>query len=798
MSGDQPIERESALNAADRQLSTSKRNSKQYALIAISACAIITALVAAIVWLPPSTHKDVDELAESAYARELDKWRDVSRHPRYQELLALPYELPPGHKVAFRQPGYGMGEISHLKEMSESLELLDEMKRDPDRKVLMTDSEYPQIFLAYADPKHPVFITSDSILNTYHVAFANSFKSLEEIQADQLPTKLWGIQDRLQTVELEGDPELVDKARRLASIIIGVAAELVAPGQHPSQSSDLRIVVDYEVKIVQEAKGQRLPQWLGEPQAELVAIDYGRFRPQGFYSSGSFQLRRFYQAVQWLQAIPLHSEKQEHLTAAWLLAIAAGEEWDELATRYRTIFGESDQIDLVSLRRIAGDLPHNLESLPELLARMEEFVAKVPTQSHDQIGYEPESAPSVRVLSSVRAIENELFDDLIESPTTDLRTASAGLRVCASLRSSFAQDALSADASAQIKTVLETPHWPTGDSLHVHYLRCLKSLLDEPDAKAPHFMWQSDWHRKSCQTVSASWAQARNVGALGFVADSTYLNGGKLEPWGFVEPDPEFFERFAEHIEATAERLDDGIPNLPLAVARLADAIRFHCTKDTERITENDKTQWYVLYQRFVAFGHTFQSQAGPRPSFENLDEYTACCAAKLHHRLTAQTTLDTDDLAYVEAIGKGSGANWSKMADISRKLALIARTVMEGNELTENDSQFIRDYGNSIAGFFEYNRAAAETPRDDAFRSAVILSDPKGWHLHAAVARPRALYVLYPYQGKEILCRGAVMPYYEFIQRERLSDQSWHRLYDSNRRPAQPKWLAPLSDSTR
>ena len=34
---------------------------------------------------------------------------------------------------------------------------------------------------------------------------------------------------------------------------------------------------------------------------------------------------------------------------------------------------------------------------------------------------------------------------------------------------------------------------------------------------------------------------------------------------------------------------------------------------------------------------------------------------------------------------------------------------------------------------------------------------------LEVGVARPRALYVLYPIKGKEILCRGVVLPYYEF-----------------------------------
>src|SRR5207249_1186763 len=54
-------------------------------------------------------------------------------------------------------------------------------------------------------------------------------------------------------------------------------------------------------------------------------------------------------------------------------------------------------------------------------------------------------------------------------------------------------------------------------------------------------------------------------------------------------------------------------------------------------------------------------------------------------------------------------------------------------------------------------------------------------------------LYGLYPYQGKEILTRGAVMPYYEFPWATRLTDGEWLKLLDSPEAPPNPAWITPI-----
>ena len=102
--------------------------------------------------------------------------------------------------------------------------------------------------------------------------------------------------------------------------------------------------------------------------------------------------------------------------------------------------------------------------------------------------------------------------------------------------------------------------------------------------------------------------------------------------------------------------------------------------------------------------------------------------------------------------------------------------------------------YGDAIADIMLYGGNSSTFPRDDAMKVVDVHAAPAtGEYFHAAVGRPRIIYVLYPGKKKDILCSGAVMPYYEFKSDTRLNDMEWKARLDSDQCPSQPKWIAPL-----
>ena len=140
--------------------------------------------------------------------------------------------------------------------------------------------------------------------------------------------------------------------------------------------------------------------------------------------------------------------------------------------------------------------------------------------------------------------------------------------------------------------------------------------------------------------------------------------------------------------------------------------------------------------------------------------------------------------------------SRWTKLTELCRRLEQLAKKQRNGEEFDADDNEFISEYGNDLAALLLYESHAGTKPFDDALRAVAILThqqvrSAETVHFHVAVGRPRAIYVLYPFQGKEVLCRGAVLPYYEYTHASPLTDDEWKSLHDSPNRPPPPVWLS-------
>jgi hypothetical protein len=138
--------------------------------------------------------------------------------------------------------------------------------------------------------------------------------------------------------------------------------------------------------------------------------------------------------------------------------------------------------------------------------------------------------------------------------------------------------------------------------------------------------------------------------------------------------------------------------------------------------------------------------------------------------------------------------ALWIRFAAVSRRLESIAHKQLRKKALNDSEKEFIKSYSETLAGIMLYGGNAYLTPRDDAPRVVDVFANPEqGGYLHVGVGRPRTLFVLYPWQDKTVLCQGAVMPYYEFVEPARLDDRMWKEKLDSDKRPAVENWLSPF-----
>ena len=139
----------------------------------------------------------------------------------------------------------------------------------------------------------------------------------------------------------------------------------------------------------------------------------------------------------------------------------------------------------------------------------------------------------------------------------------------------------------------------------------------------------------------------------------------------------------------------------------------------------------------------------------------------------------------------------WKTLRRICQRLEPLARKQLRGVPFDKEENDFLIRFEHDLADVM-FSRGDLRTqPPDNAPRIVDVFHNPiQKKYLTVGVARPRALYVLYPYRGEEILCRGAVLPYYEFPQPERLTDADWMKRLDSKDRPDIPAWIKPIVGS--
>ena len=136
----------------------------------------------------------------------------------------------------------------------------------------------------------------------------------------------------------------------------------------------------------------------------------------------------------------------------------------------------------------------------------------------------------------------------------------------------------------------------------------------------------------------------------------------------------------------------------------------------------------------------------------------------------------------------------WARLGSICRRLEALAHKELRGVPFSSEENGFIKGYGEQIAGVMLYGGNSYVNPRDDAPQIVQVFYNPSiGRGLQVGIARPRAIYVLYPVRDGQILCRGAAMTYYEFQHPTSMTDAEWKEMLDSDNRPDIAEWAKPI-----
>jgi hypothetical protein len=673
--------------------------------------------------------------------------------------------------------------------------------------MLIADEPLRQAFSAYIEGELPTFITSDVVLNAFHVLFEESVKRLEEARAVELAALLKDMFEALPKAlekKIKGELDPVYKAAMpRARMMLAVALRLM--GEKAELLEDQSKLVDAELKLIEAATGTGKPAWLGEPDKGFLAIDYARFKPLGFYNDNE-RLQRYYRANRWLQLIPFRVDRDEEFAAVLLIGWAFSAEGggkSRDATRaawmYDWFLGTGDDLGLYEAANLGRFFVLGIEDLRKDVPAGDAAI-------NDQLRFIPDNPTEVAEVSFRLMPSYRLPDAVLFQRTTDprkfKRAYPEGLEVAALLGNVPAREALPKEVVAEGERAAPLLG---AQSMYCDYLRTLGHLNQPAEKEAPALFSSRAWQLKSCNTQLASWAQMRHTWVLQAKMNVYYLGLARV-PAGFVEPNPDFWSALAGLCEETQARLGE------LGALRVSYAAIIEDCRALAKLLEDKKFVPYAddpeeaglteeeleLLTR-AAYTMALIELEGLR-DIKDRDKLYKEFAKRLRDAadgIESGKPKSPEKLAeFMAENGADLEAMWEQLVALVRRIETLSHKQLRGVEFNESEQRFIKEIGETLAGCMFYSGNSWLTPRDDAARAAAIAANPQaGTTLHAAVGRPRVLYVLYPWKDELLLCRGAVLPYYEVQHSSPLTDAEWH---ERQAKAEAPEWLRPIIEQGR
>ena len=349
-------------------------------------------------------------------------------------------------------------------------------------RILVSNESYRQIFEVYEkNDQCPYFITSDSLLNAYHVLFEESVRRMELQLAAKGPEILGFMLKNLEGLDrqLTGNPDLAKAAKRRAQLVLGIALRLMdADFRFKDRKLD-RMIAD-EVKRIEKGAGMFLPDWLDD--SAVLMLDYSRYKPRAFYTQTE-ELQRYFRAVAWLQSIPFRLENDEEFLSILMLANSLHrkhfDHWTEQQpyTRffdaYSLFIGLPDDWSLamelksgqIGNGHFSWDLNGEWFNKTIRKYRLKEH-AKRPLINDQVVDGEDSIGSHYRIISAYRTPASVLFQRTTDNREFE-RAYPTGLEVAIALGSDFARQALQDPQKEKLlQTIGANRRHFKGDSLY--------------------------------------------------------------------------------------------------------------------------------------------------------------------------------------------------------------------------------------------------------------------------------------------------------------------------------------------
>lgn len=421
----------------------------------------------------------------------------------------------------------------------------------------------------------PNFITSDSVLHTYHQFYDNT---LSFIEGEYLSDDLKQLSESMLTksIKVNGlitDPSLIDLANKNTAFFL-VAKMLMAGNSYVSANIDNQIIelAKKEYKLIQDASGYANSPLFGK------GLDYSQFKVRGHYTK-SEAYERFFKTMMWygLSSLPLlvnegkglHVENTQQVMLMTYTVFIDGDTdntaklWNDIYAPTTFFVGFSDDLTFFELQniliKVLGENPdmNKLADKESYGALFEEIIKLRDPKINAKVeGINTSKDKPFRFMGQRYVLDSDILQQLVD-PTS--RQVPTGLDVMGVLGSSQAGKLIFVDLKPQTtwpkyETTYNEFKKKIGDydntiwqnNLYNGWLWVIKASINEFDteSKMPFFMTNEAWRNKSLNTALGSYTELKHDTVL-YTEQAVALGGGPKQyaDAHYVEPNVELYSK---------------------------------------------------------------------------------------------------------------------------------------------------------------------------------------------------------------------------------------------------------------
>jgi hypothetical protein len=450
----------------------------------------------------------------------------------------------------------------------------------------MSAPSFASLFYSIYSRDLPVFVSSDALLHAWHRSYDAMLEELEEnYLARSLEEILQGMAEKIPQAHNQYGKSILNSSVSDADYFLSVARSLLRGNAVKTYlNQDAR--VSQTLKAIQHEQLQEF-NLFGRDRK----IDFSQFKPRGHYEK-SEALKKYFRAMMWCGKIdlriagtPQEASPRELGAAITLhnLLQESGkfEQWQQFDQFLQTFVGRTDSMtfaqfgNLLEQAKIKSPADiKNLETLAQLQADI--LASKIGFQNirsdyYESSPFKQEKAQLPRSFTLLGqkfildswVTSKVVFDEILwdekkvqRRVPTSLDVAFAALgnnQVVPDLAARMTntkgrqfRDGLNYQHNlAAVRKVVDRQNqavWQ--ENLYMNWLSTLRELsAPTTEPKYPEVMRTRAWAMKTLNTQLASWTQLRHDTIL---YAKQALGGGVTcyYPAGFVEPRPEFWERF--------------------------------------------------------------------------------------------------------------------------------------------------------------------------------------------------------------------------------------------------------------